>query len=441
MSAEDLPEPINFQVKNILTIDGNILLEEIKEPAISGTNGTLYKLNGSNDLYWKTTGGIVNLISGASFPLLAPTGNTPQYSFSGFPTTGIFFENNILNFQINNNLFIQMDDILQQILISKDIHMNSNDIIYINEVNCNEVISQSINISSFSDTTDILKIDGHFNVYTNNINYTTISVTQNYNLTSDVNSTIVNIISQSKLNNNLGRINGGIVGFLSFADLNGLNDNIISPITKYIGYQDLGLRIYSDLQGLNIDNVYGIQIAGFPEPSMHNGGINNYYGVYIYNPTDPNIYNKYGIYSEIPNNYFSGINLQTQGGIQTSLNYYETGTFNLNVLGPWDEIITLAFTRIGKIVTIIFSTNVISRDVSSTYLSLYYLPARLFPSTNIYGLMYGVDNNINTTFSYIVQTDGQIFIGASPTNINGNFSAGIFITTGYYGTSISYLVS
>ena len=95
MSAEDLPEPINFQVKNILTIDGNILLEEIKEPAISGTNGTLYKLNGSNDLYWKTTGGIVNLISGASFPLIAPTGNTPQYSFSGFPTTVIFFENNI----------------------------------------------------------------------------------------------------------------------------------------------------------------------------------------------------------------------------------------------------------------------------------------------------------------------------------------------------------
>jgi len=442
MSEEDLPEPINFQVKNVLTIDGNILLEEIKEPNISGTNGTLYKLNGSNNLYWKTTSGIVNLTNAElSFPLLAPISNTPQYSFSGSTNTGISFKNNTLNIKLNNNMFIQMDDELERMNIYKDMILFSNDILYVNELGCNDVITQSINISSFSDTTNILRIDGYFNTNTENTAYTSIFAAQNYNMNSDVNSTINNIVSYSKINNTLGRMFGGVIGFQSLAELNGVNNVAFSPIKKYIGYQDYGLFINSDLQGRNIEYVYGINIGNNPQPSLYNGGINYFYGIYILNPTDPNIYNKYGIYSEIQNNYFSGINLQTQGGTQSSLNYYETGTFNLNLIGPWIETLTLSFTRIGKIVTIIFSTNVTNRDIEANYLTLYYLPAKLLPSTNIYGLMYGVDNNINTTFSYVVQTDGQIFIGASQTNINSNFTAGTAINTGYYGTSITYLVS
>ena len=78
--------------------DSAIFLQEIPVPSISGTEGALYKKVGDDGLYWKTQSGTINLATGGgmSFPLLAPTTATPQYSFVDSTNSGIsYFSNNI----------------------------------------------------------------------------------------------------------------------------------------------------------------------------------------------------------------------------------------------------------------------------------------------------------------------------------------------------------
>jgi hypothetical protein len=442
--SEILPEPINFQVKNVLTVDGNIMLEEINSPSVSGTNGTLYKLIGSNALYWKTTSGIVNLTASASitYPLLANNTLTPQYSFSGYNTTGIGHYDDYLYIKIEDDIFIQFDQTLSHIKSLKDLNLDNNDIINVNEIATTSLNSSSINLYSYTDTTNILEINGFFNIVTSGVNYTVGHYGQSFNLTDDnINSTGVSIQNipilhcQGYTN---ARLNGGIICLQSQCTLYGTNNLTISPIPQYVGFNDRGIQFDSNFNGQSIDYSYGIVISHVSQPSIQNASINYFYGIYIDEPTDPNIYNKYGVYSNVTNNYLKGIILETSGGSGANLNYYETDTINLTASNAWDQVVNVSFVRIGKMINLIFSDNISSKTVYNDKLILTQLPNRLCPLADIYGLIYGIDNNVNTTLSYIIKTDGQIYIGTSSTNVNQPFTPGVGLNTGYYGTSLTY---
>ena len=442
--SEILPEPINFQVKNVLVIDGNITLEEIKEPTVSGTNGTLYKLNGTNDLYWKTTTGIINLTSGGdvSFPLLANNTLTPQYSFSISNTSGIGYYDDYLYIKIADDQFIQFDQSMNYTKSLKDLNLNNNDIINVNEINTTSITSSSLEISSYTDTNEIIKINGFFNVQTSGITYNVGYFHQTYNIIDNsVYSTGVSIQSIPILNCQgyaNARLTGGIIGIQSKCILYATDNLNISPISQYVGFNDIGLQFDSNMNGMTIDYSYGIVITHNSQPSLRNGAINYFYGIFIDEPTDPNIYNKYGIYSNVTNNYLKGLTLETTDGTKSNLNYYEYNTISLTASNAWDQVININFIRIGKLINLIFPNNISLKNVSNANLILNSLPARLLPSIDIYGLIYGIDNNINITFSYIVKTNGEINIGASSTDISANFTAGVSINTGYYGSSITY---
>jgi hypothetical protein len=92
--------------------DSAIFLQEIPIPNISGTEGALFKKIGDDGLYWKTQSGIINLATGGmSFPLLAPSTATPQYSFVDSNTTGISYFGTNLYFSNNGQASITVDSI------------------------------------------------------------------------------------------------------------------------------------------------------------------------------------------------------------------------------------------------------------------------------------------------------------------------------------------
>lgn len=109
------------------------------------------------------------------------------------------------------------------------------------------------------------------------------------------------------------------------------------------------------MNGMTIDYAYGVAIIHNSQPSIRNSTINYFYGMFIDEPTDPNIYNKYGVYSNVTNNYLKGITLETSGGTKSNLNYYETNTINLTASNAWNEIVNISFIRIGKMINLIFT--------------------------------------------------------------------------------------
>jgi len=432
----------NALVNDTLTIKKNIVLREMSEPSITGTNGTLYKLSNSNALYWKTASGVINLTAGSSFPLLATTTLTPQYSFSSSNTTGIGYYDDYLYIKIADDQFIQFDQSLNYIKSLKDLNLNNNDIINVNEIVTTSLISSSLNLFSYTDTTNIFEINGFFDIATSGVNYTVGYYRQAFNLTNDIINSTGIIIQNIPVINCQGytnaRLSGGVIGLQSQCTMYGTNNLTISPISQYVGFNDRGIQFDSNFNGQSIDYSYGIVIAHVSQPSLQNASINYFYGIYIDEPTDPNIYNKYGVYSTVTNNYLKGITLETSGGTRTNLDYYESGTINLTASNAWVEVINVSFVRIGKIVNLIFSNNISSKTVNDDKLILTQLPNRLLPLADIYGLIYGINNGINITLSYIIKTDGQIYIGASSTNVDEHFTPGAGINTGYYGTSLTY---
>jgi hypothetical protein len=432
----------NTFIGNVLTIKKNIVLQEIIEPSITGTNGTLYKLSNSDALYWKTASGIVNLTAGSSFPLLATTTLTPQYSFSSSNTTGIGYYDDYLYIKIADEQFIQFDQSLNYIKLLKDLNLDNNDIIGVNEINTTDILTSSLNISSYTDTTEIFKIDGFFDIQTSGINYTVGKFNQTYNISDNPIFSTGVILQLNPVINCQGytnaRLTGGIIGIQSRCTLYATDNLTISPISQYIGFNDSGLQFDSNMNGMTIDYAYGIAIIHNSQPSIRNSAINYFYGMFIDEPTDPNIYNKYGVYSNVTNNYLKGITLETSGGTKSNLNYYESNTISLTTSNAWNEIININFIRIGKLINLIFPNNISLKNVFNANLILNILPARLLPSNDVYGLIYGLDNNINITLSYVIKTNGEINIGASSTNTDANFTAGNPVNTGYYGTSITY---
>jgi hypothetical protein len=456
------------EINGQLIIDNNIVIYEYLslysyiEPTVETANeGALYKLIGDENLYWKTTSGIVNLTNQLSFPLYAPTSTYPQYSFADNHDTGMYYFLGSLRFMLDGLEYISFvnNSGIRYINFDFYIDMQSNNINNINNldanyINCDVIDNIDLNTQQITitipdlDTKDLLFFNGNFNVSSSGQNYTVINNKQNYNISNQtVTSTGVSLELTPNLNfqgYQNAQFTGGLINIYTLCNLNGTDNVINTPCYNYIGMLDLGLKLNSSINYHTIDNVYGIVIDyNGLTPSTRNGNVSNFYGIFIQNPGngDPNIYNKYGLYSEVPKNYLSSISLKTTGGTRSNLDYYEVGVINITISGAWGQFITMNFTRIGNNVSLLLSENVMMRDVSASNLTLSSIPDRLKPLSDIYGFIFGVNNISNTTLSYKIATTGDIIIGAAINNITAPFDAGSSLLSGYYATSINYIIA
>src|SRR5579875_1054882 len=74
--------------------------------------------------------------------------------------------------------------------------------------------------------------------------------------------------------------------------------------------------------------------------------------------------------------------ISLSGGNQSLLNYYEQGSFNATISGPFSTTATFPFTIIGNIVVIRFP-QVQGTSTAATYFTISGIPARLSPATNL----------------------------------------------------------
>jgi parallel beta-helix repeat protein len=136
----------------------------------------------------------------------------------------------------------------------------------------------------------------------------------------------------------------------------------------------------------------------------------------------------------------TGITLPTSGGTQRTLDYYEYATMVRTFINLWTgsppfpPTCSIYFTRIGKQVTLSFSTATATADTSDTHMELSVnILTRLYPVTNVYQPVVVIDNGTVTTgYLWITpsgavsvyKTDGSSFAGAGQ--------------TGVYGASVTY---
>jgi hypothetical protein len=361
---------------------------------------------------------LVGNVSG-SLDKLTLTGVTNQIYISTFGTElilstpqdiGIFsavqFGSLIINSLINLNNDGTITGLLG-ITMAGVLDMNFYDIINIDEITANgiygtimtnsqtnitainQTIYQSLHVYSDQFTskingTTIFKSSGDIIVDSDGVNYLANQNFATFLPTNvSISSTAVGFQSYGILNFNgqtSSRITGGYIGTTSRCDVIGTDNNTLNPFYTYTGFLDQGLFLYSDLNGQIIDNVYGFNVSNDPFPI--NGTINNIIGLYIGNPTSPNIVNKWGLYIEATNNYVAGLtigvnDLNMDNNDINSVNYISSSNIN-----------TIDITSSSYLTTV--NTNAASPtyNVNNTGTGLYYDGTYLGISTNSVGRLF-----------------------------------------------------
>ena len=119
----------------------------------------------------------------------------------------------------------------------------------------------------------------------------------------------------------------------------------------------------------------------------------------------------------------TGLLLPTTGGTQTTLTYYEEGTFNLTFTGPFTATVACNFVRVGKMVN--FNMNWTTNQVGvGGFFTTNGLPARLVPAIAVDCQIWITDLGVSpTTPGRIVVLGTNISVYKS--NVATNFAAGV----------------
>ena len=273
-----------------------------------------------------------------------------------------------------------------------------------------QTIYQSLHVysnefASKIDGTTIFKASGNIIVNSDGVNYLANQNNVVFLPTNNsINSTAIGFQSYGVLSFNgqtSSRLTGGYVGLQTRCDVIGTDYNTLNPFYTYTGFLDQGLFLYSGLNGQIIDNVYGMSITNDPFPI--NGTINNIYGLYIGNPTSPNIVHKWGLYIEATSNYVAGLKI----GVN-DLNMNNNDINTANYIGS-SHINTLDITSSSYLTTVNTSAADPTYNFNNTGTGLYYDGTYLGISTNSVGRLF-------------LDLNGAVFIG------NGSYSIADLLT-------------
>lgn len=104
---------------------------------------------------------------------------------------------------------------------------------------------------------------------------------------------------------------------------------------------------------------------------------------------------------------YNGITLVTTGGTPALLDYCENGTFSITLSGPVTLSPAVAFSRVGKIVTLTVQSQAGTATVATSFSGSAQIPARLRPNIPYDGFVLIEDNGIYQA------TPGRIRIGTN----------------------------
>lgn len=131
----------------------------------------------------------------------------------------------------------------------------------------------------------------------------------------------------------------------------------------------------------------------------------------------------------------TGVYLPTTGGTASSLNYYEEYTHTTDIAGCYaSSNFNFYITRIGRIVTMHYSTLTGTYSVGQPLNASTALPTRFRPSATATSMVHGQNNGSQLTCTLIVYADGTIYFynGVAPPS---PFTAG---TCGWYAGTICW---
>lgn len=182
---------------------------------------------------------------------------------------------------------------------------------------------------------------------TTNTNYTAFNSLFNFRLPSLAlnaanTGTLYNINNELTLDfNNINSTIANIVGFKTkILTTNSGSVTNTNPIISNIYNIMIDTPVFSSMPAKTISNYYGLYIKTVSAPPGASA-ITNSYGLYIENVTSGYIYNKYGIYCQITNNYLAGLVLGS-GGI--NMNNYNISNIG-NIIG---SNVSVAYINLGS---------------------------------------------------------------------------------------------
>lgn len=387
------------------------------------------------------------------------------------PFHSLFLSSTLFNLT-SRSTYLYIDHIFENIPGNKIIIYND---LKLNGIN---IIPYSDNTSTIGEIGNIFNSSYINNSYTNNIYEATSGNNINIMNNTSFNNMNVNSINTLTTTNIYGDIRTSTQNYITVMNnlinagsLRAINSNNIYPSTT--GVVSLGTSSYKFLNAYFSGTIFTISLRlnNIFESTTNNGIIMN--NNVILNNIDilPYINNTCNLGSSVKlinqayitniytsligsvdllainiindtsfnNKYISDVKGIKFYGESDYLSSYIESSFSLTYSFAWTGNITVYYTKVGKNVTLIFPSDSISRSVTSNYLKLSTIPVGIRPMNSIFGIIYGSNNNIGAQLSYVIQNDGIIYIGNSPTNIFNYFTAGTVIA-GFYGFSISYRI-
>ena len=282
----------------------------------------------------------------------------------------------------------------------------------------NNLILQDVNIEFKSDNASFI---GNVTNKLNNIHTHNINITNIIGNNADILIT-ANLLPQNTNTHTIGSIS------YKFSNSYFINSNITN--------------LYTDNQ--YVDNLYEKTVANNirinNNVDMKNNDIKDVKNIYLDEIHSASL-NDIEIKSNIDmnNKYITGINYINFG--QSNLNYYEEGQIILNYSRGFTGTVVVDYIKIGKIVTLMFQSDSISRNVTSDYVLISTIPAFLRPRFTIFkSAVYGSNNNTGSVLSMAIESNGNIIIGNSLTNIFAFFTAGT-VVAGFYAFDITYFTN
>jgi hypothetical protein len=383
-------------------------------------------------------GNLENINSNNILPKINNTislGSSIRFFLNGF-FTNIFSITQRTTNLYTNNIFEQ--SISNGIQIRNNMNLNSNNISNINDLTSNklyvdEILEKTIN-SKIKIFNDLVLQDKNIEFKTDNASFIGSNVnklnnihTSNINITNIIaNSSNINIIGNLKPDNN----NLYSIGTSSFYFNNSYftNSNITNNYSQNLYIDEIYEKTSSN--NININDTIDMK-----NNDLKN--VNNLYISVLHSTTINDVEIKSNI--DMNSKYITGLNYINFG--QSNLNYYEEGQMILNYTRGFTGSITIDYIKIGKIVTLMFQSDSISRTVVNDYVEFNSIPSSLRPRFTIFkSAIYGSDNSNASVLSIAIESNGNCILGNSLTNIFSAFTAGTVIA-GFYAFDITYFVS
>jgi hypothetical protein len=390
--------------------------------------GALYKGKTDNNLYWATTTGTTQLGDGGgpiSYPLSAPSSNTPQYGFSDNIDAGVGYDT-------KDGLYIQIAENKKNILISDvdGVQINNDVNLGTNDMTCGTLYASDI----AAPANNTVSIDGA-------------------NMTDNINCANNNIYSVGKLGISTANVPENNVNFATLS-IRGFQQGVGQPGIEMTNNTSENPCMMITSQSFD---VQGILFNGYTDDySQYKRSEPDYVPVFIkylndqliisaapkdtknsiITWTDLLVMDLNAVNINVVANCNAGVILPTVDGIPTNLSYYEEYNNDIEWTGPFTASANIKITRVGKSVTVNITGLLGRATAAAAFTSSGAIPSRFRTGAQILNwfILTRINNTHYTGLLILDNTTGDL-------TIYHDQNSSLFHnnqTAQFHNTSISY---